>query len=75
MAGTGTLFCTTGQAAELLGVSASWLEKLRVRGDGPPFYRVSARRVLYRLSDLNDWIEAHRAQSTSEYASQNRRNA
>ena len=59
-------YCTTERAAEILGVSTSWLEKLRVRGDGPPYYKVSPRRVLYGIADLTVWMEEHRVRSTSE---------
>lgn len=59
-------YLTTQQAAARLGVSTSWLEKLRVRGDGPPYYKVSPRRVLYRIADLTAWMEEHRVRSTSE---------
>jgi hypothetical protein len=59
-------YLTTQQAAARLGVSTSWLEKLRVRGDGPPYYKVSQRRVLYGIGDLTTWMEEHRIRSTSE---------
>jgi hypothetical protein len=59
-------YCTTERAAEILGVSTSWLEKLRVRGDGPPYYKVSPRRVLYGIGDLTAWMDEHRTRSTSE---------
>ena len=60
------MYCTTERAAEILGVSTSWLEKLRVRGDGPPYFKVSPRRVLYGIGDLTAWMEEHRVRSTSE---------
>ena len=43
-------------AALLLGVSASWLNKLRSRksGDCPPYIR-AGRRIFYRVSDLRAW--------------------
>ena len=58
-------YLTTKQAAEYLGVSRSWLEKLRVFGDGPPFYKVSARRVLYQKSELEAWVARYRMNDTS----------
>jgi predicted DNA-binding transcriptional regulator AlpA len=53
-----------GQAAQYLGLSASTLNKLRLTGDGPPYYKLS-RRVVYRQSDLIAWLESHRRLSTS----------
>lgn len=59
-------YLTTKQAAEYLGVSRSWLEKLRVFGGGPAFYRVSSRRVLYQRAGLDAWVARHRMNSTSD---------
>jgi hypothetical protein len=39
-------------AARYLGVSISYLNKARLRGDGPPFFRYGAR-VLYDLDALD----------------------
>jgi hypothetical protein len=40
-------------------------QRWRVTGDGPPWVRIGPRRVIYRLSDCEDWITAqthqHRA--------------
>ena len=52
------------EAASYLGVSASWLNKLRVLGGGPIFIKVG-RRVLYDRDDLTSWLDDHRRQSTS----------
>lgn len=57
---------TTPQAAAYAGLSASLLNKLRCRGDGPPYLKL-CDRVLYDRADLDAWINAHRRQSTSEY--------
>lgn len=35
------------------------------KGDGPPFIKIN-RSVRYRVTDLRQWIEAHRVNSTSE---------
>lgn len=53
-------------AANLLGLSVSTLAKLRLTGNGPVFSKLG-RRVLYRKCDLDDWTNAHRFKSTSEY--------
>lgn len=56
---------TVEKAAEYLAVSSSYLNKLRVRGDGPTFCKLG-RGVRYRLSDLEAWVDANRFGSTSE---------
>ena len=55
-------------AAELLGCSVRFLENAALRGDGPRFIKVSPRLVLYRLSDLQAWLETRVRVSTSEAA-------
>jgi predicted DNA-binding transcriptional regulator AlpA len=55
-------------AAEFLGCSSRFLENAALRGNGPRFIKVSPRLVLYRLSDLQAWLEAHARVSTSEAA-------
>ncbi len=57
---------TTTEAAEYLGVTPRCAEAWRVRGGGPPFIKISARAVRYRLSDLNRWIEERLRTSTSD---------
>jgi predicted DNA-binding transcriptional regulator AlpA len=56
----------TPEAAERIKLSASSLEKARVRGDGPPFVRLGSRRVGYLTTDLDKWIETRRRTSTSD---------
>ena len=55
------------QAADLIGISASTLAKLRLSGDGPSFLKLG-KRVAYRPQDLEDWISQRVFRSTSEYA-------
>lgn len=55
----------TGEAAAHLGLAASTLEKLRVYGDGPAYFKVG-RSVRYRPSDLDEWLDRHRIWSTSQ---------
>ncbi len=56
---------TTREAAAYCKLSASTFEKLRVRGTGPT-YRQPTRRVVYRQSDLDKWLDASCRASTSE---------
>jgi len=48
------------QVAVRLGVSARTIEGWRARGVGPPFLRLSARAVRYRVSDLEQWLDQRR---------------
>ena len=55
----------TDDVAVLLSCSASWLNKARLNGDGPPFIRMG-RSVRYLEADVRQWIETNRRCSTSE---------
>ncbi|MCC5975442.1 MAG: helix-turn-helix domain-containing protein [Rubellimicrobium sp.] len=47
--------CDTREAARLLGLSASHLEKLRFyRKPGPPFVRIG-KAIRYPIDGLHDW--------------------
>lgn len=53
-------------AAKYLGMSASTLAKMRVRGDGPPYSKVGPRIVVYDVDDIEQWLDARKVNSTSE---------
>ena len=54
-------------AADITGISVSSLQKMRVRGDGPPFAKLG-NRVRYRVSDLESYIADRVVHSTSQAA-------
>jgi predicted DNA-binding transcriptional regulator AlpA len=54
------------EAASLLRLSISTLAKMRMRGDGPPYVKSGHKVVLYRSSDLQEWLARRRRSSTSE---------
>ena len=54
-------------AAKHTGLSKSTLDKMRIFGGGPIFVKY-ARRVVYRVSDLDAWMDAKRVENTSQYA-------
>ncbi len=56
---------TPHDAAQFLALSRSWLAKLRLTGDGPPYVKLG-RQVRYRLSDLEAWLQGQVRRSTSE---------
>lgn len=53
------------EAASLIGLSVSLLNKLRCTGDGPQFIKVG-RSVLYDPADLSAWLDRRRRLSTSD---------
>jgi predicted DNA-binding transcriptional regulator AlpA len=56
----------TPAAADYVGYSESTLEKKRLTGGGPPFIRLG-RAIVYDTRDLDAWLAARRAHSTSEH--------
>lgn len=61
---------TTAEAAVLLRLSESALQGFRCRGGGPPYLKLGRGRtskVVYRESDLLEWLKAQEFSETSEY--------
>lgn len=52
-------------AARHLGVSRSFLNKMRVTGGGPIFFKVGTR-VVYAVKDLDSWLDGRRRNSTAD---------
>ena len=59
-------FIDEKQAADFLCQSVRTIQKWRVTGYGPKFYK-SGRSVRYRRCDLLEWAEARRHGNTSQY--------
>jgi hypothetical protein len=55
-------------AAKVLGVSTSFLNKARMSGRGPIFYKFGERMVRYHLPTLPAWAAAQARRSTSDQA-------
>ncbi len=59
----------TVEAARYLGISASLLRKLRMRAPedpgrrGPSFIKLSPQLVVYKIEDLDAWLDEHAASS------------
>jgi predicted DNA-binding transcriptional regulator AlpA len=47
------------QAAEYLGMSKSFLDKMRCYGGGPTYAKLGAS-VIYNTDDLDAWLAVHR---------------
>jgi hypothetical protein len=56
----------TPQAAEYVGLSTSTLEKFRLTGNGPVYQKAGPKIVVYRIEDLDAWLDTRRRRSTSE---------
>jgi predicted DNA-binding transcriptional regulator AlpA len=56
---------TPKEAATLLKLSRSWLDKARMRGDGPPYIRIG-RSIRYAEAALIQWMKSRQRLSTSE---------
>ncbi len=52
-------------AAAYVGISVSKMNKARMTGAGPAFYKLGCR-VVYDVKDLNTWLECSRRTSTSD---------
>lgn len=62
------LVLSASEAANMLGLSKSTLAKMRLAGNGPAYSKLG-RRVVYKVSSLEAWIESNKHNSTSEYPS------
>ncbi|MGE3916369.1 MAG: helix-turn-helix transcriptional regulator [Hyphomicrobiaceae bacterium] len=63
-------FLTTIEVADMLRISRRTLERMRVEGTGPRYIKVGPgkrSRVLYRQTDVEDWLSRFNFGSTSEY--------
>jgi predicted DNA-binding transcriptional regulator AlpA len=51
---------TEKEASARLGLSASYLRKLRYIGGGPAYLRLAERRIGYCVEDLDAWLDRRR---------------
>jgi predicted DNA-binding transcriptional regulator AlpA len=56
---------TAKDTANFLRLSASWLAKARMRGDGPPYVKIG-RSVRYSEGALVRWLKSNQRLSTIE---------
>lgn len=56
---------TVAEAARQLRVSESYLNKARVRGDGPPYAKLG-KAIRYRADVLDQWIGGRERISTTD---------
>ena len=58
-------FIPTNTVAKITGRSPRTVEKDRLTGYGPPFYKFG-RRTLYRLDEVLEWCNSCKRRSTSD---------
>lgn len=51
---------STTMAAALLNISPKTLREWRRRGEGPPFYKLTAQMVVYTRTEVLEWRDARR---------------
>lgn len=56
----------TPEAAAYVGASVSYMNKARVYGSGPPFFK-TGKWISYSVADLDAWMATRKHASTSEY--------
>lgn len=56
---------TAKVAARYVGLSESTLAKARLNGNGPLYCKLG-RRVVYRPTDLDQWLQSRTARDTSD---------
>lgn len=54
---------SNSEAAQYLGCSENMLNRLRIRGEGPPFNKKMGH-VIYDSDDLDKWFEEGKQRST-----------
>ena len=65
IAGLPPRYLRTPEAARLVGLSIRTLEKHRIYGTGPRYAKLGGR-VVYRLDDLQVWVDSALKASTSD---------
>jgi len=58
-------YLSRAKAADYLGLSVRTLDRFRVIGGGPRFWK-GGSRVLYDQRDLDAWVEERKQRSTSD---------
>jgi len=65
LAGLPPRYLRTPEAARFVGLSIRTLEKHRIYGTGPRYSKLGGR-VVYRVEDLQEWVDAAAKASTSD---------
>jgi predicted DNA-binding transcriptional regulator AlpA len=65
LAGLPPRYLRTPEASRFVGLSIRTLEKHRIYGTGPRYSKLGGR-VVYRIDDLQAWVDAAAKASTSD---------
>ena len=57
---------TEKELSTWLGLSLPTLQRMRSKGGGPKFIRLSLRRVAYRAADVEEYLITRTAERTSD---------
>lgn len=53
--------CISGKEVEkLYSISNRTLQTMRQNGEGPPYVKLSSRKIVYKVDDLEAWIDSRR---------------
>lgn len=66
MSGTNPEMLDARQFAEYVHITPDTAAQWRYKGIGPKFVKIGPRRVLYRRTDVDSWLDAQTVQSTAE---------
>lgn len=58
---------SSAECANYIRGSQGSLAKMRLTGSGPAFLRLSPRKIVYRQSDVDAWLDERKHGSTAEY--------
>jgi predicted DNA-binding transcriptional regulator AlpA len=59
---------TEKELSSWLGLSLPTLQRMRSKGGGPRFVKLSFRRVGYRPTDVESWLTARTAERISDHS-------
>lgn len=62
---------SAAEAAKRIGITIAQLQKLRLTGEGPAFYMIGQRKVLYATVDIDAWLASRRTTRTPGYGPRN----
>lgn len=61
----GDRLISTPEVADIIGMSPQWLNVARMLNIGPAYVKIG-RRVLYKISDIVDWLGQRTRKGTEE---------
>ncbi|WP_020077209.1 hypothetical protein [Cryocola sp. 340MFSha3.1] len=65
-AGKREVYLSPEQVCELIpGMTRALLAQMRFRGDGPPFIKVTPKKVVYRESAIDSFLDSRERTSTA----------